>query len=151
MPSYPEVNDRAYSYSSIEIAFGNDIYTAVKSINYSDNMEPGELRGTAQHMLGRTAGEYKADASCEMSLAAWEILKGKLGAGFLLKSMQITVSYGEPNVPLVQDEIIGVRIKKVGRDNAQGTEASMVKLEFHVMYIVHNGVIPFEFRRPGVA
>lgn len=151
-PTYPNVNDRAYSYSSIELDINGDFYYATKSINYSDNMEPGELRGQAQHALGRTAGDYKVDSvSIEMSREEWDILLQKLGDGFMLKSFNITVQYAEDNAATITDEIIGCRIKKPAYDNSQGPDPSMVKLDLHAMYIIHNGVVPFAFKRPEVA
>lgn len=149
--SYPDVNNRAYSYSSVEIDINGDIFTAVKSINYSDGMEPGELDGTAQHMLGRTAGKYKAECNFDMSLAEFELMKNKLGDGFMLKSFDIKVQYAEnEDEQLVTDEIIGFRIKKADKSNASGPDPTMVKVEGHVIYIIHNGKIGFALKRPVV-
>jgi hypothetical protein len=145
MPTYPNVNDRAYSYASIELDIDGDLYYASKSINYSDNMEPGELRGQSQHRLGRTAGDYKAEASLELSREEWEILRAKFGDGFMLRSFDIQVSYSEDNMPLITDEVVGCRIKKVDYSNSQGPDASMVKLDLDVTYIKHNGSVPFKF------
>jgi hypothetical protein len=150
-PSYPDINDRTYSFSSIELDVNGDLYTAFKSINYSDNMEPGELRGAAQHLLGRTAGDYKADGSFEMSRAEFKLLKAKLGAGFMLVSFPVSVTYAENETSnIIHDELIGCRIKKVDYSNSQGPDPSMVKVDLHVTYIVHDGVIPFFMKRPSV-
>jgi hypothetical protein len=141
--AYPEINNRTYSFSSIEADLDGDLYTAFKSINYSDSLEPGELRGTAVHRLQRTDGEYKAEASIEMSLEEADKLIQKLGNGFMLKAFKVTVQYAPDNMPVITDELIGCRLKKKDNSNSQGSDPSMVKFDLDPMYIIHNGKLPF--------
>lgn len=141
--AYPEINNRTHSYASVEIDIDGDLYTAVKSINYNDGLEPGELRGTAVHRLQRTDGEYKADGNIELSIAEADQLIQKLGNGFMLKAFKITVQYAPEGGTVITDELIGVRLKKKDNSNQQGSDPTMVKFDLDIMYIIHNGKLPF--------
>jgi hypothetical protein len=144
--AYPEINNRTYSYASVEIDVDGDLFTAVKSINYSDSLDPGELRGTAVHRLQRTDGEYKAEASMELSLEEGYRLIKKLGNGFMLKAVKVTVQYAPDNMPVITDEIIGCRIKKADNSNQTGADPSMIKFDLDPMYIIRDGVAPIIFK-----
>ncbi len=143
MASFPDVNNRTYDYSSIKLDIDGDVYVAAKGINYSDSMEPGELRGTASLRLARTDGDYKAEASLEISLEDGMALIQKLGDGYMQKSFNFTVQYAQNDKPVIQDEIIGCRIKKADNSNSQGGDPSMMKFDLDPMYIIRNGVKPF--------
>jgi hypothetical protein len=147
--SYPEVNNRTYSFASVEIDIDGTIYTAVKSINYSDSLEPGELRGTAVHALARTAGEYKAEASFEVSLAEAKLIREKVGDGYMLKSFPITVTFTEDNEETHKHELVGCRMKKNDNSNQSGSDPTMEKIDLHVMYIKRDGLLPMQLVRPG--
>lgn len=148
--SYPEVNNRTYSYASVEIDIDGEIFTAVKSINYNDGLEPGELRGTAVHALARTAGEYKAEASLELSLAEAKRLRTKMGNGYMLKAFPVTVQFTEDNEETHKHELVGCRMKKNDNSNAAGSDPTMEKIDLHVMYIKRDGLLPIQLVRPQV-
>jgi hypothetical protein len=93
-------------------------------------------------MLYRTGGQYKADGSITFYLATYEVIKAALGPGFLFKSFTITSSYREPGLPLVQDEIVGVRLKGNDSSNASGSDPSVRKHDLSVMKIKWNGFDP---------
>ena len=142
--AYPQVNNRTCDYSSIRFEIDGDQYVAAKSINYSDGMEPGELRGTASMRLARTDGDYKAEGSIELSIEEAEKLLAKLGDGFYQKVFNAVVQYSfGANPALITDEIIGIRLKKKDNANSQGADPSMVKFDLDPMYIIHNGRRPF--------
>jgi hypothetical protein len=141
--SNPEINNRTYDYSSIALDIAGETFVAAKAINYSDSMEPGELRGTASLRLARTDGDYKAEGDLEMSLEEADALIQKLGDGFYQKSFNITVQYAQADKPVITDELIGCRLKKKANANSQGADPSMVKFDLDPFYIIHNGVKPF--------
>lgn len=147
---YPDINGHRYGFSSIEIDYAGLKIAGFKSINYSSSLDPGELRGNSAVVLGRTRGNFSSDASCEMYRLEFDNLKEKLAAiglatpgqmGFMEVSFPIIVSYCELSAAnATVDTLVGVRIKKVDSSNAQGTDASTIKLDLHVMNILYNGV-----------
>src|SRR5258707_785556 len=80
--SYPLINGHRYSWNSVELGLGpaGIIMRGVSSIDYGDQLTPGNLRGTGPNVVGRTRGEYDADAEIEMYRLEWENLKGQLGS-----------------------------------------------------------------------
>jgi hypothetical protein len=56
--SYPRINGLYFDWSSIEINIDGDVVVGVKEITYSDTTEPGEVRGPAPNLIGRTRAEH---------------------------------------------------------------------------------------------
>lgn len=139
----PFVNGNLYSHASIEAKFNGNARKC-GSINYNDKLEPGEVRGNAQEVLGTTAGKYSTGGDVEMMLSEWERLKDDLGDNFGLKRFLITVQYAEDGAPVVQDELENVRITGVDNANSESTDGSKVKLTLHIMRIKRNGKYLFK-------
>lgn len=143
--SYPLINGHRYSWTSVEIGLGQSgiIVRGIASIDYGDQLTPGKLRGTGPNVVGRTRGEYEADAEIEMYRLEWENLKSQLGnggVGFGETGFPITVSFGEANQPVVTDTIEGCRVTKVRTGGAEGSDPTKVKISLDVHRILHNGV-----------
>lgn len=145
---YPLINGHRYSFASIE-AFFNDIATiGFKSLNYGDELAPGELYGSRPQILGATRGKQKATGDFEMYRLEWELLKvslGLAGLGFGETYFDIRATYAEAGMPVVTDTLIGCRIKKVDLSNADGTDPTVVKCELFVTRVLFSGsaiVIP---------
>jgi hypothetical protein len=113
----------------------------IKSINYSEDLEPGDVYGTAPHKLGRTRGKHNANCDFEMYRLEWENLKvtlGIAGVGYGEVAFDIFVTYSENFSPVVTDQIVGARITKCEFSNSDGTDTSTVKLTCNVLNILTN-------------
>jgi len=151
-PIYPQVNGNRYSWASVEIAIGSLRFKGFKGIEYSNNLEPGEVRGTGPQKLGRTRGDLKPEASFEIYKQEYYLLIAALavnGAGFMETEFGIVVSYSDRNQPIITDEIIGCRIKKPAHSGSQGTDAMVVKVDLDIMMVIENGLKPI-FDMQGV-
>jgi hypothetical protein len=144
---YPLINGHRYSWASATIKAQGLELIHIKEISYSHSLEPGAVRGTGAQKLGRTRGEYDAEGSMTLQREQWDDLRNKLGDGYLEKSFPISVSYAEDGLPVVTDELAGVRIKSVENSPSQGTDALEVSLELDVMYIIENGKKPLRKMR----
>ena len=143
--SYPEINGHRFSFASIELFMAGSPLPIVgfKSINYSEELEPGDVYGTAPQKLGRTRGKQNASCDFEMYRLEWENLKATLGAGGIgygEQAFNIVVTWSElPSSPIViTDVILGARITKAEFSNSEGTDASTVKLTCNVMRLQTN-------------
>jgi hypothetical protein len=140
--SYPEVNGHRTSYCSIELGIDGTRIKGVKSINYKDEVEIGELYGTSSNRIGRTRGRSKPGGDIEIYQAEWEeYLLPKLarnGAiGFAELSWTITVTYSELGLSrTVTDRLIGVRFLSADKSNSEGTDALVVKCTLDVMRVM---------------
>jgi hypothetical protein len=142
--SFPLVNGHAYSFSSIEIFFGDLPIPQIsfKSINYEADLEPGEMRGTDPHVLGMTRGNHTVSGDAEIYRLAWEVLKRTLGfggVGYGEVFFTIVVMYAELGSPVITDVIRNVRITKAQMSNQQGTDPSTVKLTLKALDLNENG------------
>ena len=140
-----EVNGHEYSFVSLSCSAGTQkLKGLLKSINYSDSLEPGVVEGDSVQDQGFTRGKYKAECSLEfVTRRAYQEWLSSLGEGAYEQYFTMTVVYSETNVsPVITDKIINCRIKKPAVD-ASGTDAIAVKVDLAVLTgIMWNGVKP---------
>jgi len=146
---YPLINGNRSDFSSATIDIAGDKFNGIKSLNYKQTLEPGLVRGNRAQVLGTTRGKHDAEGNVELYLAEYQALLLKLSAlgagrfGFMEVKFNITAGYAEGPLDLiVNDQLIGCRIKSVDRTNAEGSDALTVKVDLHIMYIIENGLMP---------
>ncbi len=129
---YPLINGHRFSYASLEILLnGLPPMLGIKSANYSDELMPGDIYGTAPQILGQTRGKQKATFDFEIYLLEWEILRASLGFGGQGYGESYWIAqfgFYEIGQPPKQDLITGIRVNKVESANADGTDGSFVKV-----------------------
>lgn len=145
---FPLINGHRYSWASMEFDFdgGLDI-EHIKEFSYKHSLEPGDVRGTGSQKAGRTRGEYNAEGSMVLFREGWDILRNRLGNGYMEKSWTAVVNYADEGQPVVTDEVVGIRITSVELGGSQGTDASEVSIELNVLYIIEDGVEPIRNMR----
>lgn len=131
---YPLVNGHIYSFASIEIKIGVNVYIGVIRIDYSEEIDSVPIYGADPVRIGRTVGKRKLKAELELQRREWDFLLGDLGTGFGRKELQITVQYSEAQQPVITDAIVGW-IVAVDSSNQDGTDPSAVKLTIDPMDI----------------
>jgi len=135
---YPNINGRAFDFSSIEIVADGQIFTGVSEISYSQTLEPGILRGTSSAKLARTRGEYNAEGSLSMYLEEYQLLRAALGAAFMERSFLITVAYTAIGATLQSDQLIGCRITAVEDSHSAGSDALVKAITLDIMEILED-------------
>lgn len=138
-PPYPLINGHRYSFASIEARFNGIPIIGFKSLNYSDELQPGDVYGSRPQILGATRGKQKSTCDFEMYRLEFEVLKQTLGLGGIgygETRFNIVAQFAElPTSPVMTDTIVGVRIAKVELSNQDGTDPSTVKVTGHVLRI----------------
>jgi hypothetical protein len=147
MASYPLINGKRYDHSSVTIKVKGKDYIGIKSINYSDSLEPGKLRGTSAQKLGRTRGEYDGEASFEMYTEEASELLSDIGDGFMEVEFDIVVGYADEGQPTITDNIVGCRIKKQEASSSEGSDPNVRKFDLDIMYVKWNGLNPIKNMR----
>jgi hypothetical protein len=143
MPPFPLVNGYYHQFASIELDLDGDTVVGFTAIEYSDNIERGDVRGARRQRLGVTRGEYKADASLEMYRRDFYELLNRLGDGWMDRVFPIHVTYGEDGQPLVTDELVRCRFKGTENSHQQGNDPLKIKLPLDVDGILYAGKLPF--------
>jgi hypothetical protein len=140
---YPGVNGNRYSWASVEILLPKGKrFRGIKALSAKDNLEPGEIRGTAAQLLGRTRGDYKAEASIELWKREADELIAAFGDGFLEYEFDITANFADRNQPISTIKVLGCRIKGKDESYSMSTEGLAVKFDLSVMGILTNGLRP---------
>ncbi len=138
------INGSAYSFSSIELLAGTISFTKLQSVSYNDSLEIGVLRGTSSKKLGRTRGEYDAQASIEVYKPDLPTLLAELAAlgqgGYGEAVFDITINYSEGVAALTTDALIGCRITNIEDDHSVGTDVLTSTLTIDVMELTRNGL-----------
>lgn len=144
--NYPKLNGQYHSWASLEIVTNTKALYGGKSLDYSDTCEPGEVRGNARaQLIGRTLGDYKAEASLELFLPEAEEFEIEVSrTGSLFEAVFVINAAWTNGVLLdtIVDNIVGCRIKSISFSGSQGSDAATKKYDLAPLYIVHNGRIP---------
>jgi hypothetical protein len=144
LPKYPLVNGLRYDWSSVKIKIKGQTYIGVKAVNYKHKLTPGVVKGTTSQVIGKTLGEYEAEAGLEMYMAEWKELRKALGGdGYMAASFDIVVQYSvRTGAPVETDEIRGVSVTEVDKSHTSGNEPLAVKLSLFVFGIIEDGDKP---------
>ncbi len=119
--------------------------TRFNNFNYEQSLTPGVLRGNSAQKLGRTRGQYEASGSMSIYREEFDIVLALLGSmppanqGWMEKSFDFSVSYGEMIGIPANDELQGIRIVRWAAQNAQGGDPTMIDVDFDIMKILLNG------------
>lgn len=139
-----KINGHRYSFSSIEIDLGDaGVVSGVVDISYDHGLEPTHVRanGSVQE-IGRTRGEYSATGKMTLLKEDANLLRSKLGPGYMEKIFSVTVSYAETGHETTTDVLSGVRIKKEAESHSQGGDALKTEFELSVMALRMGGIDP---------
>jgi len=137
------INRKYHDYSSLEVQVdGKPLTLGLQSLSYSHRLEPTKVRGTRAQPLGRTLGEYDAEASLTVYKRDAALLLKELGPGYMEREFLLTVSYAhlDMGTPLQVDVLKGCRIMSEEDSHSQGTDALQTTFELSVMGIVKNGL-----------
>jgi hypothetical protein len=141
VPDYPNVNGEEYSYASITLKLDGTRYYGATAINYDDGLTPGRSKGTGTLPGGSTAGEWDGTSSIEFNLRDGQEILDDFGDGYGRVKFGVVVQFAEEGMPVITHELPKVRIQKVTNANSQGTDASKMTFELHLMApILRNGV-----------
>jgi hypothetical protein len=138
----PLINGNRYSFASIELNVAGRRFIGFSEINYSDNLEPGEVRGAHAQPLGHTQGDYSSEASITMYEEEFNELLDVLGDNFRSARFSVVVSYADEGQKVVTDEIVGCHIGQIEKSRSQGTDGLGVPVTLHPHFIKWNGRNP---------
>jgi hypothetical protein len=138
---FPDINGNKFAWSSVDLRADGNRYLGVKSLNYSQELAPGEVYGTHAQKIGRTRGELKPDGALEMFKQDADAMLNAFGNGYMEHSFDVYAAYRE-GTTISTVVLHGCRIKKVDDSHSQGTDALTTKLDLDVMWIERNNQAP---------
>jgi hypothetical protein len=139
--SYPQVNGAKCSFCSIELKLGAGSGIAmpgIKAISYKEALEFGKVFGTSPTVQGTTRGRLEATGSIEVYRDQFDALLEVLTAaglwGYTEKRFPLTVTYAEVGAFQTQEDFLPfVKLHSPDTSNQEGTDATTVKMEMHIM------------------
>jgi hypothetical protein len=137
---YPYVNGVRQSFASIEFRMNGQIFVGFKSIDYNRTRDREEVRGNSPDPLGKTIGENKYTASCDLYLAEWNLFQSQLGPGYGDILFPCYVTYSSNGFDTIQDIIIGCTVDTTESTNQQGPAGTTRKIDLKPLKILFNGV-----------
>jgi hypothetical protein len=156
-PPYYAINGVRFQHASLEINFGIPGFglptLGLQSIDYDDDLEPGELRGTSPQVLATTTGKYSSNAKLKLPKAEAGFLVQQLNAvaaqfadpvlgtaGYGQVSWIATLNYYDIGQQMQTDVLRGARIKKMADASKVGNEPLMVDIDLFLLTLSRNGV-----------
>lgn len=140
----PIINGFYHQFASIEADIGGTVFNGFTAIEYSDNMERGEARGAAPHLLGRTKGDYKlGDCSIELYRKQFKELLDQLGDNFYVTQFPVRVNYAEDGQPAQTDTLVRCRFSKREFSGQQGSDPLKITIGIEPEGILWNGRLPY--------
>jgi len=143
--SYPDINGVRASWADVECSIGKTgaakkITRAVKSINFTDELKPGVIRGNSAKKQGRTLGIHDPSADATFFDAEFTQLVDDLGDGFGAIPIDITICYvPATGLAMKKVELIGCRITKHEGGGEEGEDALEVAVDLDPMDVLING------------
>ncbi len=168
-PGYFTVNGKRFYFGSTEIAFGVPGFAlptlGLQSLDYSEELVPGELRGTSPVILADTTGKYSTE---------WKFKIPKAETGFLIQQIalvaaanpdpitgivmgygqwkwDLTVNYFDIGQALQTDVAYSCRIKKITDSGKVGGDPLYNDIDLWVPAMSHNGYFMVDPETIGVA
>jgi hypothetical protein len=145
--SYPLINGHRYDFSSVEIVAAARIFNGVKSLKYTQSLEPGKVRGNRSQVIGRTRGPLDSEGSVELYRLEFQELIAALaqlrpGVGYMEAPFDIVATYSEVGSTVLTDVLQGCRIKKHENSGQEGGDALTVACDLDIMMVLPGGVAP---------
>jgi hypothetical protein len=131
-------------YGSIQFAFPKGV---LQSLNWSAEQDPGIVQGNQVGIVGRTNG-YGVGTG-EMSLLVSESddwIVSITSQGFypaLSVYFNLRITYSINGIDVRSDRLDGVRLTKIGTDNAKGNDPTISTFPLSIARIYKAGVLLF--------
>ncbi|MGW8285753.1 MAG: hypothetical protein ACWGPR_08545 [Candidatus Deferrimicrobiaceae bacterium] len=139
------INGKRFDHSSHEIAIDGIPVQNIRSITFSESLEPGIQRGTSALKLGRSRGMYDAEGSIEMYVEDFDALCVVLAAkglgGYMEAEFDVTIVIYEvgANTP-TNIRLRGCRITNAEQSSEEGGDVTMTTASLNIMTILRNGI-----------
>ncbi len=145
---YPLINGLRFDFSSATIRVGTQLFNGIKSLKYSQTLEPGLVRGNRSQVIGRTRGPLDSEGSVELYRSEFQDLIAALVAlptngggtlGYMEVPFDVNATYAEVGVTPVTDILVACRIKKHELSGQEGGDALTVACDLHIMSVLMGG------------
>jgi hypothetical protein len=133
------INRKAYDFTCVELHAKNKRYLGISAINYEHGLEPKRSKGTHSQDLGRSTGDYSTAGSLTIDKQDAELIRADLGDGYMEEEFFIVVNYAKTGMPVITDELLGVRIKKESDAHSKGGDTLSETWELDILEVVKNG------------
>lgn len=150
MNEFPLIQGQMVSWAEIgvklEIYDGPSFQTTdFAAIDWDDALEPGKVRGTGPHIIGRTTGEYDANGSMTMyyeKSVAFQNELAQINPKIGLVQFDLMVQWsplaGEGETFTVK--LVGCRLAGRQVSSAPGTDATQKVMPLSVVRVEENGI-----------
>lgn len=126
--------------SIIANMLGRDL-EGISAISYSDTVTKENVKGAGMYPIGRSRGDYEAEASITLFKEEVDALKLSLASGKRLQDIaafDIIVQYQNPEGLIVKDIIHNVEFTNDGVDVSQGDGTITTEYELICSHITWN-------------
>lgn len=138
MPDTPAINGKHYDYAEISIDVGYGALVEAQEISYSGSQETESVHGKGRNPHGYGSGPWDGEGQLVITndefrndFMPWVKGQGKKDP-MELGAIDISVSYGDDNMPVVTDRLRRVKFQKVEMGGSVGDKVIKVTLPFKI-------------------
>jgi hypothetical protein len=140
----PTINGVTGGFESIRFRFGLFSFSEfLRELNYRDEMQPGQVKGTHPIKASTTMGDYNAEADFTCLERDWYRFLTSVPDGYTMLVTDVTVTKEfNPNSPTGFNTDILHRVRIIGLDNnykRDDKDGRLVKVKLDLHYITRNG------------
>lgn len=139
------LNGRRFSWASIEAKFDGLIYTGITAINWKQSLKSAKVPGFGIYPIGRTAGEYEAEADAEWLLQDLNDFRKKLAAkapsgSYAFVEFDIVAQYDNGVDAVHTVKLVKCRFEEEDNSNSKSADGTTEKVSLSVMFIEKDGL-----------
>lgn len=133
MLSFPLVNGESYNFSSITVNVDGTPFRAIKGVDWRESLKPSKVRGTNPVAVGRTTGQYEAEASIDIWIESIPDFLELLGDGYGRTVFDVDIEFDGGSGDMENVFIPSVRVSEGAASFSNNPDGLSVKVSLDVL------------------
>lgn len=145
MADFPVINGRRFSWASAESKHDGVIFTGIKSVSWKQSLKSAKVPGHGIYPIGRTSGEYEAEAEVEWYTQDLNAFRKAMAAkapngSYAFQEFETLVQFDNTVDGVHTVKLVRCRMEEEDASTAVGGDATTEKVKYSVMWIEKDGL-----------
>ncbi len=145
MADFPVIQGRRFAWASAESKHDGINYTGIKSISWKQSLKSAKVPGHGIYPIGRTSGEYEAEAEVEWYTQDLMVFRKALAAkapngSYAFQEFETIVQFDNSVDAVHTVKLVRCRFEDEDGSTAVGGDPTTEKVKLSVMWIEKDGL-----------